>query len=339
MKKFFMYIAVFFFVGTILTTSSLAILDNFIYKLSQTSIIGNSPVSASKEEIKSITKIVLPNDVENIEYSHNNKYYVYLKDSKIYINNISDGKNVTTIEDGNICYIKLLYDKNMILYFTESKTTNVSKIVLKTYQIDNKQKNKYNEISVNNFVAIKDMNMSPIINIIYFNVQTKNGTTEKNSIYRVDLFNNISLIKSGSVYNKMIMLQHKDMVYYEDENYNVYYGSSSLNIFKEKVEMIGIDEDDNLYFLSKNKKDTVYKVKNNKITEKIDLSDTDLVKTYYNNYGVYLIYPNYIINVASSEPYKRIGRLSKYVSFEALKGNKIYLRTTDNLLISTKVID
>ena len=103
--------------------------------------------------------------------------------------------------------------------------------------------------------------------------------------------------------------------------------------------MIGIDYDDNLYFIDKEEKKTVYKVNNNRIVDTIELSDSDLVTTYTNNYGVYLVYPTYVINVSSEDPYKRIGKFSKYVKFEAIKGNIMYLRTSNNILISTDLLE
>ena len=83
----------------------------------------------------------------------------------------------------------------------------------------------------------------------------------------------------------------------------------------------------------------VYVVKgsNRNIVDTIKLTDTDIVKTYTNNVGVYLVYPTYVVNVASDTPYEMIGRLSKYVEFEAIKDDVMYLRTKDNILVTTKV--
>ena len=103
--------------------------------------------------------------------------------------------------------------------------------------------------------------------------------------------------------------------------------------------MIGIDYDDNLYFIDTKTKNKVYKVNNNRIVDTIELSDSDLVTTYSNNYGVYLVYPTYVLNVSAEDPYKRIGRFSKYVKFEAIKGNEMYLRTSNNILIKTNLND
>lgn len=336
MRKILLYLALFFASGTMIAVVALTFVDNFIYSIGQTSAITTS--ESSKNTIKDGTKVVLPSDVGEIQYSFDNKYYTYLKDSKIYINSIKNGENVDIIEEENpICYYNLLYDKNLIMYFTEEKKNNSSRLVLKTYEIANKKKNEYNKFNVNNFSRIKDMNMSPIINIIYINVETKSSTYTNNVLYRIDLFNSMSQVKSGVVIDKLIMLQHKDRIYYENDKGNVYSSYGYVGLFKNSVDMIGLDYDDNLYFIDSEEKKTVYKVSNNKIIDTIKLSDSDLVRTYSNNYGVYLVYPTYVMNVAGEDPYKRIGKYSKYVKFEAIKGNIMYLRTSNNVLVSTEL--
>jgi hypothetical protein len=337
MKKVLMYITIFFGIGTIITVVGLTIADKFIYSLSQTEVVGTADTSTGEDE--NTSKIKIEDGVENIEYSYNNKYYTYLKDSKIYINKVEDGSNVATIEeDAPICFSKLLYDKNLIIYFTQDKTGNTSTLTLKTYEIDTERKSKYNKFNINNFSRIKDINMSPVINMIYINVETKSGKTTNNLIYKVNLFNTMSIVKSGYIFNEMIMLQYTDMVYYEDENSNIYYGSNKLNIFKGNVDMIGIDEEDQLYFLSKKNKDVVYVVKSNKIVKTIKLEDTDVINTYTNNYDVYLIYGSYVLDISSNNPLEKVAKLSNNVTFEAIKNGYMYTRTTDNLLIKTPLL-
>lgn len=337
MKKILTYLAVFFASGTIITVVGLSVLERFVYSIGQTSTIITS------EDAKTTTnknkKIEMDSNIQNVEYSYNNKYYTYLKDGKIYIDNVSDGKNSDIVgEENSIIYSKLLYDKNLILYFTEQKNGSTSKLTLHTYDIDTERDSKYNTFNVKNFTKVKDMNMSPIINIIYINVESKVGTSVTNTVYSINLFNSMSTVSSGKIVEKMIMLQQRDRIYYQDNKDNIYMGNTRLNIFKEKVDMIGIDEDDKLYFISKQNKNKVYVVLNNKVIDTIELSDTDLVETYSNNRGVYLIYPTYVINVAGEDPYKRIGKFSKYVTFEAIKENTMYLRMKDNILITTELL-
>ena len=76
-----------------------------------------------------------------------------------------------------------------------------------------------------------------------------------------------------------------------------------------------------------------------RLLDTIMLSDTDVV-TSYNEYGdVYLVYPTYILNLTGKNPYKRVAKLSKYVTFEAIKGDTVYLRTSNNKIISTKLLE
>ena len=340
LKSFFKTIFSFALIGTIITVSLLMYIDNFIYKISQSSINTN-PVRTSKNtEITNAFEIQLDDDATDVQISYNNKYYTYLKDSKIYINDIKTGENIHILEeDYPICYYNLLYDKNMIMYFVEAEGRYASTLTLNTYEIDSERQAEYNSFTVYNFSKIKDMSMSPVVNMIYINVETKTQYATNNVIYKIDLFNNMSMVSTGLLIDKMFMLQHKDRIYYEDTKYNIYSGGySTLNLFKYDVTMIGLDEDDNLYFLNNETKNKVYVVKNNVLVDTIELSDTDIVDTYTNYQGVYLIYPTYILNISGKDPYKRIGKLSNYVNFVAVKGDTMYLKTNDNKLISTELL-
>jgi hypothetical protein len=134
------------------------------------------------------------------------------------------------------------------------------------------------------------------------------------------------------------MLKQKDKLYYEDSKGDIYYAGGKLGIFNEKVSLIGTDLDDNIYFISSKIKNKVYKVQNNKIVDKMELSDNDVVTSYSDNTNVYLIYPTYIINITSKDPYKRLIKLSDYVTFESIKTNTVYLKTNDNTIISRKLL-
>ena len=141
----------------------------------------------------------------------------------------------------------------------------------------------------------------------------------------------MSQIKSGLIVDKMIMLQNTDRVYYEDSNSNIYYSNTKLSIFSEKVNMIGIDNDEYLYFLSQDNS-KVYKVKNNKITDTIELKDKDVKTTYSNNQRVFLIYSSYIIEVSSNNSQKNVGKVPDGVTFESIKRNKMYVRADEDTI-------
>lgn len=327
-KKLFINLAIYWAIGTIVTVVALYLVERYVISLSGADV--NENKKENKE--KGVKTINISKNAKDIQYSYDNKYYTYLFDSKVYIGSIESGEIIDTIEESNpICYFDLLYDKNLILYFTKTDNGTSATLKLTTYDIGTKRKIEYNTFTVKNFSRIKNMDMSPVINMIYINVEQKTGNSTNNIIYKINLFNTMSQIKSGLIVDRMIMLQQTDRVYYEDSNSNIYYSNSKLGIFKEKVNMIGIDTEDILYFISQDNS-KVYKVKNNKITDTIELKDKDVKSTYYNNERVFVIYSDYVIEVSSDKPLESIGKIPNNVSFEAIKSDKMYVRVDDDTI-------
>lgn len=342
MRKVLTVLAIYFVCAIAISLTLLFTVENYIISLNQTSAIETSDNGEEKVNFLELKdKVILPDDQYNVQFSYDNKYYTYLKDSKIYIYSIEDNKEVKVIEDetnDGIVFYELLYDKNMIIYFTETKAKSSSTLRLKTYNIDSKTEGTFNKFTVYNFSKIKQMHMSPVINIIYINVEIGKGNSTSNTVYSIDLFNSLDAVRSGVQIDSIRMLQYTNKVYYQYTNGSVYYGYTKLNIFKEDVEMIGGDSDDNMYFRGLESKNKIYKVNKTKLVETIELTDTDIVKTYSNNEDVYVVYPTYVLCVSSENPYFRVGRLTKFVEFVAVKGDKIYLKTSNNVLTMTDLI-
>jgi hypothetical protein len=339
MKKFLIYFAIYFMIGTILTVGVLAFAENYIYNLNNSTDIDGVPNNQNNNGNGTTSKISVPDGAKNVEFSFDNKYYTYLLDNEIYINNVKDGSNVDKItEKLPICYYKLLHDKNRIMYFMEDKNTNSSYLHLMTYEISSKKKSEYNKLNVSNFSKVVDIYSSPVINIMYFDVETKVGNTTKNNIYRIDLFNNLSKYLTTNTFENAYMLQTKDKIYYQDSNENVYSSAGQVSLFNEKVKLLGIDGEDNIYFYGQKTKDTVYKVTNNKIVQKIKLDDNAVIDSYCNYEKVYLIYSDYVIDVSSSTPNKKVGRLSEYVDLVAIKGDSIYIRVPNGSIVKSDLV-
>jgi hypothetical protein len=334
MKKVFIYFLIFSVFGFLFTLASLRFVDNYIYNMNNSSSILDIQDELKKETLTINNNLKLPSDVDLVQYSYNNKYYSYLKDGAVEIYK-SENKELFDIikEDKKICFYNLLYDKNLIVYFVEDTKGTSTKLTLKTYELSSKRKTEYNKFNVTDFDRIKQIEFSPIINIIYLNIENKNNTS---TIYRIDLFNSMSTVFSGKEIEKLIMLKHKDRLYYQLDNKDVYYAGGRLNLFKNKVNMIGTDLDDNIYFIDVDKT-KVYKVKDNKIIKTIELSDNNAVNCYSDNTAVYIIFPNYIIDVSSDDVYKRICKLSNYVTFETIKTDTVYLKTKDNIIVTTNL--
>lgn len=350
MKKILLKLFVCIVVGTFITVGVLNVVENFLYKITQSSYLEVQTYRTnSQSEIKSTDLISIPDNATQLQFSYNNKYYAYLEDGVIHINNIEDKSEYCTIkEDDPICYYYMLYDKNLIMYFVEDTSGYYTTLTLRTFEIATQRTTDYNDFNVTNFSRIKDITMSPLINIIYINVETKSGVSTNNIVYKIDLFNSMSRVRSGTILNKIRMMQHIDRLYYEDTDGGVYTSGASVNYLfgYADVELIGIDsrlenEDDyeTFYYLDTETNDRVYVVSGSRLVDTIYLSDTDVVTSYNEYNDVYLIYPTYILNLTGENPYKRVAKLSKYVTFEAIKGDTVYLRTTNNKIITTPLLD
>ncbi|MBO5477487.1 MAG: hypothetical protein J6A15_07040 [Clostridia bacterium] len=350
MKKVLKTLIICIVLGTGITFGVLHLADGYLYKLTQSSYLEVETYRTNNQaEIKSTDLISIPENAEQLQFSYNNKYYAYLEDGSIHINTTEDKAEYHVIKEENpICYYYILYDKNLMIYFIEDESGSYTTLSLRTFEMTTKRTTEYNDISVYNFSKVKDITFSPLVNIFYINIETKTGVTTNNVVYRIDLFNSITRVRSGSILNKIRMLQHTDKLYYEDTDGGVYSSGASVNYLFNyaDVELIGIDSklasaDDveKLYLLNTETYDRVYVVGGGRLLDTIMLSDTDVVTSYNEYNDVYLIYPTYILNLSGENPYKRVAKLSKYVTFEAIKGDTVYLRTSNNKIITTTLLD
>ena len=132
------------------------------------------------------------------------------------------------------------------------------------------------------------------------------------------------------------MLKLKEGLYFEDGSGLNYYAGYVLRIFNESVDLIGVDLNDNVYFISADRS-KIYVTKNRKILNTITLDDSNIITWYSDNTNVYLIYPEYVVCISAEEPLKKVARMSKYMTFQTIKGSTMYLLTNDNRIITTKV--
>ena len=58
------------------------------------------------------------------------------------------------------------------MYFVEDTSGSYTTLTLRTFEIATQRTTDYNDFNVTNFSRIKDITMSPLINIIYINVET-----------------------------------------------------------------------------------------------------------------------------------------------------------------------
>ena len=335
-KKFIIKIIIMIIIASFICILLFYNLDKFIYNLEHSDPLV-SPITGLQKESDIESGILIDSSMDSVQYSYNNKYYTFLKDGRIYIYERATNKETAMIAAAHeICYYNLLYDKNLIVYITKEAGAYSTDLQIWTYEFSSKKTSEYNEFSVSGFNKIKDMEYSPIVNIIYLNVERTVSGSLDNVVYRIDLFNNMSRYASNMIINKMVMLKQRDGLYFQEDDGTMYYRGYPIRVFNTGVDLIGLDLDDNVFFINEDRT-KVYIVSGTTITNTIEITDTNVIGWYSDNTNVYLIYPDYVVCISSKTPLEKLARMSQYMTFQAIKGDTMYLKTNDGRVITTKL--
>ena len=336
-KKLLPIFLLFIIIGIVITCSILIIINDVINKVNNSSAIVSNSISKTNYEYdinESLNVININNDSNNYKITYDNKYIVYVKDNYLEIMDIDNNENNMIHEkvknENEIIYFTLDDKSNNIIYVTKHKDKDKI-FTINVYNIDDKSNKEYNEIKIDNFSKVKQLVPNLKENVIYVNFETKTLTTINNVLYKIEV-DSFKIITDKLIDN-MTLVNDKD-IYYIDNVNNIYLNDKKLALSEDIIEIIGVDKENNIYFLTNSK---VYKVKDDKITETIMLTDSDLV-SYYNNDGkVYLIYPTYIIDITSKNKYERIYKLTNDVSFISIINDTIYLKSKSGSIMWKKI--
>ncbi len=333
-KRFLIKLGIMIVIAIFVTILGFYFLDRAIYNLNNVNLL-DTPIKGLQSDINKGIKI--EDTMSSVQYTYNNKYYTYLSEGKVYINDLVSSENLVIVENANpICYYNLLYDKNRIFYITSEDSTYSTTLQIWTYDIASGETSEYNEFNVSGFTRIKDLEYSPLVNIIYLNVERNSGGYTENVVYRIDLFNNMGRYASNMIVNKMVMLKLTENLYFEDGNGTIYYSGYPLRIFNEGVDLIGLDLNDKVYFISSDRT-KIYVVSGRQILATIDLEDTNPITWYSDNTNVYLVYQDYVCCISAGEPLRKVGKMSRYVTFQTIKGSTMYVRTNDNRVVKVEL--
>ena len=318
-------------------------LDRFIYNLEHSNSL-EVPIYGLQKSKDVVKGVKIDSSMSSVQYSYNAKYYTYLKDGKIYINDLATGEQSAVIEAQTpICYYTLLYDKNLIFYVTKADGAYATTLKIWTYEFSSKKTAEYNEFNFYGFVRVKDIEYSPVVNIIYLSVERNQNGYVDNVVYKIDLFNNMYRYAYDMVINKMVMLKKLDRIYFQEDDGTIYYQGYPLRIFNEAVELIGLDYNDDVYLINANR-NKIYVLDGRTISRTFDIpvqkegEETNRLITWYSNCtDVYLIYSDYILCISSDKPLDKVKKMSDYMTFVAIKGNTLLLKTSDNRVVTTKL--
>jgi len=307
--------------------------NNFIAQTNNATNIENTTESSGKPSVTvnlpEIKLTSIPDDAINLSFSFDGKYCVYLYNNSIYIKDINADKTVNQISDNTvIANFTLMNDRNRIIYFTIKDTS----LNINTFDIENNIGTFQKTINIPAGAIIKYVEYSSSLNQILINVESGKGTNLISRIYRINLMKAIYTLGISSEINKMVLLNDTYCLYFEDKNNNLYcYPEPVTGFNKKKIHLLGNDLNDNVYVQSLENKNIIYVLKNKKIEKTINLTDPSYTGAYSNKLGVYLIYKNYILNLAGDINKKML--FDKDLKFTGIGGDKIFFRDTkDNII-------
>ncbi|QSZ27975.1 hypothetical protein ACETAC_03655 [Aceticella autotrophica] len=222
------------------------------YFLTDSAMIQSKKILITDEMVDNI-KVKVPPNANDIMPSFDGKYLSYILNNNLIIVNTKTSKTVKSIYiDGkNIDSYKWLNDRNRILYLNKEETKRGEELNIEAYDVDNEQQNTVNKTIYYQYKGyVSDITLSPLTNVIYINVSSKNNL-EKDRLYQIDIMGEIKKIQLPV--NKIIKMyetQKTDNLIYESSNNIVHIikeGKKDNYISSEKYSLIGIDSNDNIY--------------------------------------------------------------------------------------------
>ncbi|MCX6383835.1 MAG: hypothetical protein NTV16_05025 [Actinobacteria bacterium] len=302
-----------------------------IKSAAESSYITTSSVNSVDTKYMSGSKLTnVPVDAINISFSYDGKYCAYIYNNAIYIKDIALDTTINKISDSDdINNFILMNNQNIVIYFTTKDTF----LNVKTFNIESNITTLQKTINIQKGTAVKQVDYSSLTNLILINTESGNGSSLVNRIYRVNIMKRLAILEINTITNNMILLNNTFTLYYEDYNNNLYCYPKPIEGFnKKKIRLLGCDLNDNVFVQSLDKKGTIYVLKNQKIEKTISLNDPLYKEIYANKIGVYLVYSNYLINLAD-DTNKKIP-LDKDLKFIGIGGDKIYFRDSNDNIIA-----
>lgn len=273
----------------------------------------------------------VPQDVLDLSFSFDDKYCTYIYNGEIVIIDIEENKIVETIaEKAAITNACLMSNRNIIIYITHD--TAKGNIALYTYNIDSKSKTQQKEMTVSKDTSIINLGYSTATSIVFFETRSNSGAKARDTINYFDIMKRLHYERLYLT-QKVIMLNKMVKFYYEN-NDNILYSQFKAvsGIENTKIKLLGCDLNDNIYMQSLDNSNTLFIMDDSGNIKTTELEDLYFYKTYSNQDGFFLIYNDYLMNIASDAQTKI--HYDNKLHFLGMGGNKIYFRSLNGDIVA-----
>lgn len=297
--------------------------------------ITNIKSIAAATEKNASQKLSVPVTAKDISFSEDNKYCMYLYNGSIYVREVETDRLIQKIVDKlEIKNAVLLKDRNLILYFTITKTPvlHSESLNMKTYNIDNDKNTLQQTFSISEGSKLKAVQYSSLTNLIVINIERTVNKQITNKLYYVNIMKKVRGFAADKIVNNMVLESNALSLYYQNGQNILYCNDKKIKDFENKrIRLLGRNGEDNIYLQDLNQKNVIYVLNNEKLLKIIKLSDGNYSKAVLSGDTIYLVYKTYAVNL-TADVTKKI-EFNRNLDFVNIVNNKLYLRNAKNSII------
>lgn len=291
--------------------------------------LNGAMIDAHQNSCGNTTLSGVPENASDVSISYDGKYCSYISDGKLNIRDTQKNTAVRTIGPSVLKAI-LMHNRNIVIYLTSGSSGT---LYVKTYNIDNGTVTEQKSIAIPGNAEVIKLDYSTATSTVFFNVRTGSGANARDTVYYLDIMKRLHKNSLGYAAQHIIMLEKSVTFFYTDAQGILH---SKLKAVKglenTKVRLLGSDSADNVYLQSLDNPNTLIKLDNSNGTSTVSLQDTNYKEAYCDKTGVYLIYGNYIINVASNPDSKMA--YDGNLNFIGMGGSSMFFRDGNGNIVS-----
>lgn len=266
----------------------------------------------------------------DISFSYDGSDCIYIDNGKLVVINIKNNNTVRKIGP-SVTNAVMMNNQKIIIYITVDKyTASLSSLKINTYNIQSDIITLQKLITIPTGTTIFKLSYSADTSTVFFDARSKGS--EKDTIYYLNIMKTVHKQQLGFAVRDIVLLNNAVKFYYTDSNDILYTKLSAVgSLNNSKVKILGVDSEDNLYMQSLDDKNIFVMDTSNQI-KTISLLEPNFKESYCDANGVYLVYNNYAINIASNPNTKM--DFDNNLSFIGIGGDNIFFRNTNGNIVS-----
>lgn len=292
-----------------------------------------APLSSAKADKQGTVIGGVPASPDNLMFSYDNQYCMYIYDNKIYVKEIKSDKLRRIIQEksASIANAVLMNDRNRIIYFTISPSGSIK---VKTYNIETDEIMQYLSFKVASGSSVKGTDYSSLTNLIYINVMHETNGRETDNVYRININKRLKKVATGAIVDNMTLLGGTDDIYYRNESGELCHNAAKVkSVAGKKVVLLGKDSKDNIYVQSFSDNKTIYVLNQDAVVNTISLDNPDYNGIVADRKNIYAVYNGYVIDI-TGDPAVKMPYDGK-TGFLGIVGSKAYLRDKAGMIIQS----